>query len=101
MTNSTFDNYDKKTSTALTAVSPHELHDSFAMERGSADYPTNYRYQSPSNKKFGQMKAYNNQSVLNNLKDTGSPMLGHKSKNLETYATEKRTKTKGIFIEKK
>lgn len=53
MTNSTFDNYDKKTSAALTAVSPHELHDSFVYERGSADYPTNQRYQSPSSKKFG------------------------------------------------
>jgi hypothetical protein len=52
MTNSTFDNYDKKTSAQLTAVSPHEMGDSFVMERGSADYPTNHRYQSPINKKF-------------------------------------------------
>ena len=100
MTNSTFDNYDKKTSAQLTAVSPHEMHDSFVMERGSADYPTNHRYQSPINKKFGQMKAYNNQSVLNHLKDTGSPMLARKNP-METFATEKRSKTKGIFIEKK
>lgn len=50
------------------------------------------------------MKAYNNQSVLNHLKDTSSPMLGAAMKNknpMETFATEKRTKTKGIFIEKK
>lgn len=102
MTNSTFENYDKKTSTALTAVSPHEVHDSFGMERGSTDYPINHRYNSPSNKRYGQMKAYNNQSVLNHLKDTGSPMLvGSKKNALDTFATEKRSKTKGIFIEKK
>ena len=44
MTNSTFDNYDKKTSAGVTAVSPHELQDSFVMDRGSTDYPTNHRY---------------------------------------------------------
>jgi hypothetical protein len=44
MTNSTFENYDKKTSAALTAVSPHEVDRSFGLERGSSDYPTNVRY---------------------------------------------------------
>jgi hypothetical protein len=47
------------------------------------------------------MKAYNNQSVLNNLKDEGSPRIKQKHR-IEVFATEKRSKTKGGgLIEKK
>ena len=46
------------------------------------------------------MKAYNNQSVLNHLKEGVSPRIKQKHK-IEVFQTEKRSKTKGIGIEKK
>jgi len=46
------------------------------------------------------MKAYNNQSVLNHLKDGESPRIKQKHR-IEVFATEKRSKTKGGYIEKK